>query len=60
MNFIFIRHVYLQEKIDLLKKTIYGYYSVTLCSHNTGKLFRRNENHTGLADRTSVHTQEWL
>ena len=47
MNFIFIRHVYLQEKIDLLEKTACGYYSVTLC-----------ENHTGLADRTSVYTQE--
>lgn len=28
MNFIFIRHVYLQEKIDVLEKTVYGYYSV--------------------------------
>jgi len=60
MNFIFIRHVYLQEKIDLLEKTACGYYSVTLCSHNIGKLFRRRENHTGLADRASVHTQERL
>ena len=57
MNFIFIRHVYLQEKIDVLEKTAYGYYSVTLRSLNIGKLFRRRENHTGLADRTSVHTQ---
>ena len=58
MNFIFIRHVYLQEKIDLLEKTACGYYSVTLCSHNIGKLFRPRENHTGLADRTSVYLQE--
>ena len=60
MNFIFIRHVYLQEKIDLLEKTVYDYYSVRLCSLNTRRLFRRHENYTGLADRTSVHTQERL
>ena len=60
MNFIFIRHVYLQKRIDLLEKTVYGYYSVRLCSLNTGKLFRRHENHTGLAERDSVNTQERL
>ena len=60
MNFIFIRHVYLQEKIDVLEKTVYGYYSVRLCSLNTGRLFRRHENHTGLVDRTFVYTQERL